>query len=103
MPGHECATSKSSKGCNRSVFNPELKARAALREDQIIAELCQQFELRHYQITEWKKQLLDNAAGVFVTTSKDPAPVDLGLLQKKSGSRRWKLIFWNTHSPRRDY
>ena len=88
--------SKSSGRRSRRVFNPEFKAKvalAALREDKTIAELCQQFELHPNQITDWEKQLLANAAGVFGTTSKEPVPVDLGPLHKKIGQQALEIDF----------
>ena len=89
--------SKTSGRRSRRVFNPEFKAKvalAALREDKTLAELCQQFELHPNQITEWKKQLLANAAGIFGTTAKEQEPVDLGPLHKKIGQQALEIDFF---------
>jgi transposase len=52
----------------RHTYTSTFKARvalAALHEDKTMAELCKQFELHSNQITESKRQLLENAANVF--------------------------------------
>jgi len=85
MPVQEDIISKSSGRRTRRVFNPEFKAKvalAALREAKTLVELFQQFELDPTQITEWKKQLLSSAAGVFAASSKGQEPVDLVPLHK---------------------
>lgn len=52
-------------------------ALAALRGDKTTAELCEAFEICVGQIMEWKRQLLEGAAGVFGASGHAAAPVDL--------------------------
>ena len=75
----------------RRNHTPAFKAKvalAAIRGDKTLAELAQQFDLPPNQITQWKAQLLDGAAGVFGSggcgEDKGPA-VDLTALHGKIG------------------
>lgn len=62
-------------------------ALAAIKGGRTLAELAQQFDVHPNQITEWKRQLQQKAAGVFGPTgqaSNEPR-VDLKVLHAKIG------------------
>ncbi len=63
-------------------------ALAALKGDKTLAELAQQFDVHPNQITEWRTQLLEGAAGVFGGAPSEASavpPVDLKDLHAKIG------------------
>jgi len=52
----------------RRVFGASFKAKvalAAVRGDKTTAQLASEFSVHTSQVTAWKKQLLDQAAGLF--------------------------------------
>jgi len=75
----------------RRNHSPAFKAKvalAALRGEKTLAELAQLFDVHANQVTAWKAQLLDGAAGVFGSGSPEAsaAPmVDLKVLHAKIG------------------
>ena len=73
----------------RRNHSPAFKAKVALaviKGEKTLAELAQQFDVHPNQITSWKAQLLDGAAGVFGTEKADAAdPFDVKSLHAKLG------------------
>jgi transposase len=79
---------RKSARCTRRTHSPAFKAQvalAALRDDKTMAELCKEFELHASQVIEWKRQLLEGAAGVFGSGNHIASPVDLAPLHAKIG------------------
>lgn len=58
----------------RKRHSAEFKAKVALeaaKEIKTLNELASQYEVHSVQISQWKKQLLENIAGVFSTQKKN--------------------------------
>ena len=74
----------------RRNHSPAFKSKvalAAIKGDKTLAELAQQYDVHPNQITSWKAQLVNAAAGVFssgLATEATP-PVDLKALHAKIG------------------
>ena len=75
----------------RRNHSPAFKAKvalAAVRGEKTLAELAQQFDVHPNQITTWRGQLLEGAAGVFGPEShSEPAEpaIDVKTLHAKIG------------------
>ena len=75
----------------RRNHTPAFKAKvalAAVKGEKTLAELAQQFDVHPNQITTWKAQLLDGAAGVFGAGARSEAAVpavDVKTLHAKIG------------------
>jgi transposase len=74
----------------RRNHSPAFKAKvalAALKGEKTLAELAQQFDVHPNQVTQWKAQLLEGAAGVFGGGGGETAAssVDLKSLHAKIG------------------
>ena len=75
----------------RRNHTPAFKAKvalAAMTGEKTLADLAQQFDVHPNQITSWKAQLVDGAAGVFGTEARSGAAVpavDVRTLHAKIG------------------
>ena len=75
----------------RRNHTPAFKAKvalAAVRGQNTVAELAQHFDVHPNQITQWKAQLQEGAAGVFGSaagTGANPPPIDVKSLHAKIG------------------
>ena len=74
----------------RRNHTPAFKAKvalAAIKGEKTLAELAQQFDVHPNQITQWKGQLLEGAAGVFGNSKSEASAshVDLKSLHAKIG------------------
>ena len=81
----------------RRNHTPAFKAKvalAAVKGEKTIVELAQQFDVHPNQITQWKTQLLENAAGVFASAAeKQSAMPDLKELHAKIGQQALEIDF----------
>ena len=72
---------------HRPAFKPKV-ALAAVKGEKPLAELAQQFDVHPIQITTWRGQLLEGAAGVFgLDGHAEPAEpaIDVKTLHAKIG------------------
>jgi len=89
--GDDCLESgaKMTKRTRRN-HTPAFQAKvalAALKGEKTLSELAQQFDVHVNQITQWKTQLLEGAAGVFGQGKSEAAApgIDLKTLHAKIG------------------
>jgi transposase-like protein len=75
---------------------------AAVKGEKTLAELAEQFDLHPNQITQWKSQLQEGAAGVFGEARvEQAAPVDLKALHAKIGELTLENDFLVRHRRKR--
>ena len=76
---------------SRRNHTPAFKAKvalAAIKGEKTLADLAQQFDVHPNQITQWKSQLQEGAAGVFGSGARsdlDAPRVDIKSLHAKIG------------------
>jgi transposase-like protein len=83
----------------RRTHSPGFKAKvalAAIKGEKTLAELAQQFDVHANQITAWKAQLVDAAAGLFGSggaAADVPPSVDVKTLHAKIGELTLEVDF----------
>ena len=83
----------------RRNHSPVLKAKvalAALSGEHTLAELAQKYDVHPNQITDWKRQLQEQAADVFDKGAKSEPTVDLKALHAKIGQLTLENDFLET-------
>src|SRR4051794_330140 len=88
---------------NHSAAFKAKVALAAIKGEKTLAELAQFYDVHPTQVTAWKAQLLDGAAGLFGSgsTAKETAPaVDLRTLHAKIGELTLENDFCPVRSAR---
>ena len=80
----------------RRVFGAAFKAKvalAAVRGDKTTAQLASQFSVHTSQVTAWKKQLLEQAAGLFEDgrTRRDATTADEQELYEQIGRLKMEV------------
>ena len=71
-------------------------ALAAIRAEQTLGELAQQFDVHPNQIKQWRDQLLAGAGEIFDRDKRSPSaepPVDVKTLHAKLANSLWRMIF----------
>jgi len=82
----------------RTKFKADFKAKVALealKGDKSTAELAQIYGVHPTQVTQWKKQLLDQASSVFEGRQTKVASVDVDELYKKIGKLEMERDFFS--------
>ena len=73
----------------RRNHSPAFKAKVAIEalgDGKTVAEIAHKHDVHPNQVTEWRRQLMERAAGVFgATTVAETPPVDLKELHAKIG------------------
>ena len=82
----------------RRNHSPCFKAKvaiAAVKGDKTIAELAEQYEVHPNQISDWKKQLMDNAQTVFGLTQdkQNATEAQVKDMQAKIGQQALEIDF----------
>ena len=82
----------------RRNHSPVFKAKvalAALKSEATLTELAERFDVHANQITQWKTQLVEQAAAVFAEggAHKGSSPVDVKALHAKFGEQALEIDF----------